>query len=172
MIKRLIPAASGFVVVLVVILGGAWLWQGGLGPGEQAAAPSGMPASTAPAAAPVQADATTLAMGKKLYGDYCASCHGMNLEGQPNWKKPTASGVLPAPPHDATGHTWHHADALIFDYTKRGGKAVVGGDFKSGMPGFGGLMSDDQIWAVIAYIKSRWPADIRARQAALNKPKN
>ena len=43
--------------------------------------------------------------GQSLYADNCASCHGANLEGQPNWQSPDADGVLPAPPHDGTGHT-------------------------------------------------------------------
>jgi mono/diheme cytochrome c family protein len=53
--------------------------------------------------------------GQSLYADSCASCHGANLEGQPNWQSPNADGVLPAPPHDRTGHTWHHDDELLFE---------------------------------------------------------
>jgi mono/diheme cytochrome c family protein len=75
--------------------------------------------------------------------------------------------VLPAPPHDETGHTWHHADSVLFDYTKLGGKAALaerGVDFASGMPGFGDQLSDPQIWNVLAYIKSTWPDRQRAVQ--------
>ena len=32
------------------------------------------------------------------------------------------------------------------------------------MPGFAATLSDTEIWAVLAYIKSTWPADIRAAQ--------
>ena len=56
--------------------------------------------------------------GQRLYAYSCASCHGINLEGQPNWQSPDANAVLPAPPHDGTGHTWHHDDELLFEYTK------------------------------------------------------
>lgn len=58
--------------------------------------------------------------GKQIYIRDCASCHGANLEGEPNWRMRQANGRLPAPPHDATGHTWHHADALLIEITKNG----------------------------------------------------
>jgi mono/diheme cytochrome c family protein len=32
------------------------------------------------------------------------------------------------------------------------------------MPGFGGALADDEILAVIAYIKSTWPDEIRRAQ--------
>ena len=70
-------------------------------------------------------DAATLAMGKSVYADHCASCHGANLEGQVNWRERLPTGRLPAPPHDRTGHTWHHPDAQLFDITKRGPAAVA-----------------------------------------------
>jgi len=110
-----------------------------------------------------------LALGKKLYGQHCASCHGANLEGEKNWRGRNADGTLKAPPHDSTGHTWHHDDALLFRYTKDGGAKVGGGAFKSAMPGFGQVLKDSEIRAILAYIKSRWPKDIRNRQAELSK---
>lgn len=109
-----------------------------------------------------------LAEGQKVYAEHCASCHGAMLEGQPNWRTPLATGGLPAPPHDESGHTWHHPDQVLFNYTKRGGQAMVGARFQSNMPAFGDTLSDDQIWAVLDFIKSRWPQDIQARQAALS----
>lgn len=109
-----------------------------------------------------------LAEGAQLYQDYCASCHGANLEGQPDWRSPGPDGVLPAPPHDETGHTWHHSDSVLFDYTKLGGEAALaaqGVDFTSGMPGFGDQLTDDQIRNILAYIKSTWPDRQRQVQA-------
>ena len=75
--------------------------------------------------------------------------------------------MLPAPPHDETGHTWHHNDALLFDVTKLGSTAVIGDDYKSNMPGFSETMSDGEIWAVLAYIKSTWPAGVQEIQSDL-----
>lgn len=110
-----------------------------------------------------------VAQGAVLYGEYCASCHGENLEGQPNWKTPQEDGTLPAPPHDDNGHTWHHPDALLFDITKRGGQASAPANFKSAMPAFAATMSDSEIWATLSYIKSRWSLTSQARQGRLNK---
>ena len=101
-------------------------------------------------------DAAQVALGEVVYRDNCAECHGGALEGQPNWKSRLPDGTMPAPPHDDTGHTWHHPDQQLFDYTKLGGGGVVPAPFKSAMPGFGDSLSDEEIWAVLAFIKSRW----------------
>lgn len=113
-------------------------------------------------------DAPDIARGRVLYEGKCASCHGVNLEGQPNWQSANEDGTYPAPPHDATGHTWHHGDAMLRDYIRRGGQAVLddmGVDFTSGMPGFGGELTEDDIEAVLDYLKSTWSDDIRAAQS-------
>jgi mono/diheme cytochrome c family protein len=113
--------------------------------------------------------ATTVALGKTLYAKHCATCHGANFEGQRNWKSPLPSGRMPAPPHDASGHTWHHPDGVLFRVTKEGPAAVVGGGYKSDMRGFGNVMSDDDIRAVIAFIKSTWPEQEREYQAEMSR---
>jgi mono/diheme cytochrome c family protein len=104
------------------------------------------------------------AMGRSLYAEHCASCHGANLEGQPNWRKRLPNGRMPAPPHDASGHTWHHPDEALFRVTKEGSAAVAGGGYESDMPGFGDVMTDDEIRAVLTFIKSIWPERIRKAQ--------
>lgn len=106
--------------------------------------------------------------GQSLYSEYCASCHGENLEGQPDWRSPGDDGRLPAPPHDATGHTWHHPDRMLFEYTKLGGKAALasqGIEFDSGMPGFAEDLSDQDIWNILGFIQSTWPERQRQIQA-------
>lgn len=119
---------------------------------------------------PLQPQTVDTGSGKILYAENCASCHGARLEGQKDWRKAGAEGVFPAPPHDETGHTWHHGDGLLFTYTKFGGKAlfVARGlkDVKSGMPGFGQVLSDQEIWDILAFIKSTWSERIRELQAA------
>ena len=110
-----------------------------------------------------------LVEGEQLYEGYCASCHGANLEGQPRWRSAGPDGILPAPPHDETGHTWHHSDRVLFDYTKLGGAEALarqGVEFKSGMPGFGDQLTDPQIRNLLAFIKSTWPDRQREVQAA------
>ncbi|WND74459.1 c-type cytochrome [Thalassospiraceae bacterium LMO-SO8] len=113
-------------------------------------------------------DAAVVALGRTVYGDHCANCHGTGLEGQANWRERLPTGRLPAPPHDRTGHTWHHPDAQLFDLTKRGPAAVVGGAYESDMPGFAGVLSDDEIIAALSYIKSTWPERIRQRHDDIN----
>ena len=98
-----------------------------------------------------------LALGQKIYAQHCAVCHGAKLEGQPNWQQRLPSGRMPAPPHDESGHTWHHTDEVLFGITKHGlVPPYAPRDYQSDMPAFGGTLSDDDIRAVLAYIKSRW----------------
>ena len=107
--------------------------------------------------------------GAALYQQYCASCHGAELQGQPDWRSPGPDGRLPAPPHDATGHTWHHSDDILFRITRDGTAAVVGGGYESNMPGFGNNLRDTQIQAILDYIKSTWPERERAYQREITR---
>ena len=128
----------------VVVLGvGAW----------------GLLRSGAPEGIPYQ-DAASVARGEVIYAENCASCHGANLEGAENWRQPEEDGRMPAPPHDETGHTWHHPDAQLFQLTKLGPAKIVGQGYESNMPGYEGVLSDQEIWDVLAYIKSTWPKRI------------
>lgn len=109
-----------------------------------------------------------IALGRHVYAQSCASCHGVNLEGQPDWKRRLENGRMPAPPHDESGHTWHHSDQDLFAITKLGVGGVVPG-YESDMPAFGEILSDDEIAAVLAFIKSTWPErqrDVQARVTA------
>jgi mono/diheme cytochrome c family protein len=115
------------------------------------------------------ANAEQVQAGQAVYAQHCAVCHGANLEGQPNWKQTLPTGGLPAPPHDETGHTWHHADALLFKIVKLDGQSgVADPSFKSNMPAFQNVLSNAEIWAVLAFIKSRWPPKIRTFQDRVN----
>ncbi|NIY74152.1 cytochrome c [Thalassospira sp. HF15] len=114
-------------------------------------------------------DLQLIALGKKVYDANCASCHGAKLEGEPDWRQRGADGLLPAPPHDETGHTWHHPDALLFAVTKYGPAAMAGDDYKSAMPGFEDVLTDEEILASLSYIKSRWPKDVVTRHDQINQ---
>ena len=113
-----------------------------------------------------------LRKGRALYAKHCASCHGARLEGQPNWRRPGKDGIRPAPPHNETGHTWHHDNQYLFDYTKLGGKAQFEArglpETESGMPGSAEDLTDDAIWDILAYIRSTWSDRIRRIQATTN----
>ncbi|OQM74520.1 c-type cytochrome [Manganibacter manganicus] len=113
---------------------------------------------------------TVVARGEAVYARNCASCHGNNLEGQPDWQTRDEDGFMPAPPHDASGHTWHHPDQLLFNITKLGVvKAANLKDYKTRMPAYDGVLSDDDIIAVLSFIKSRWPTDVQRRHDELNR---
>jgi len=121
----------------------------------------------------VATDPARLALGAKVYVQNCAACHGAKLEGQPNWRQRLPNDRLPAPPHDDTGHTWHHTNAVLFAITKRGQvppNAPAG--YPSDMPAFEGKLSDDEIRAVLSYIASRWSRDVHnARSQMLDQAK-
>ncbi|PKP84708.1 MAG: cytochrome C [Alphaproteobacteria bacterium HGW-Alphaproteobacteria-2] len=110
-----------------------------------------------------------VAQGRRVYADQCAACHGADLAGQPDWRSPLPTGRLPAPPHDASGHTWHHADDVLFLIVREGTAAVVGNGYESDMPGFADVLSDAEIRAVLAYIKSTWPERERSYQESVSQ---
>ena len=110
-----------------------------------------------------------IAQGKAVYTEHCASCHGVDLEGQPDWRARKTDGRLPAPPHDPSGHTWHHPDQVLFAVTKYGPQATAGAGYQSDMPGFEGVLTDQEIINVLTYIKSTWPVEILQEQARRTK---
>ena len=114
-------------------------------------------------------DAAVVAHGAEIYAAQCASCHGANLEGQAEWRQRLANGRLPAPPHDASGHSWHHPDEHLFAMTKHGIAALVGDGYETDMPAYDGILDDDDIVAVLSFIKASWPDDIRRRHDDLNR---
>lgn len=115
-------------------------------------------------------DRSLVALGSTIYADNCASCHGANLEGQvEEWRSPGPDGLMPAPPHDETGHTWHHPDEILFKIAKLGiVKAANLKDYKSAMPAYEDILSDAEIVAVLSYIKSTWPDQVRAGHDEMN----
>ena len=113
-------------------------------------------------------DAAVVAQGAEVYAAECAACHGESLEGQPDWRSPGPGGLRPAPPHDASGHTWHHDDATLFTLTKHGLDGLMEDAPPSGMPAYEGVLTDAEIVAVLSYIKSTWPDDVRARHDDIN----
>ena len=114
-------------------------------------------------------DARAVAAGEAIYLAHCASCHGAQLQGQPNWQEALPDGGYPAPPHDGSGHTWRHSDRQLFEATKFGDGFSAAPGSVSHMPGFDSALSDDEIWAALAFVKSRWPAELQARQRLLNR---
>ena len=114
-------------------------------------------------------DTGVVVAGAKLYEMHCASCHGASLQGQPEWRSRGPVGLLPAPPHDASGHTWHHDDKTLFQITKRGVAKVIGDSaYKTAMPAYAEILSDEQIIAVLSWIKAQWPPEVRTSNDLVN----
>ena len=116
------------------------------------------------------ADALThkenVALGKVIYTNNCASCHGENLEGETEWKQQNEDGSFRSPPHTAYGHTWHHADSVLIEAIKEGGARFEGMNIggSSNMPAFADTLTDEEIAAVLTFIKSTWPEDVQEIQ--------
>ncbi|MCR9178386.1 MAG: c-type cytochrome [Alphaproteobacteria bacterium] len=150
---RVMILAGMAAVLALVVWGAGWMMDG---PGDP---PVSLRAD----------DRALVAQGQGIYRQHCAACHGDRLEGQPEWRTRGADGLLPAPPHDATGHTWHHPDAVLVALTKYGpGGATGNPDYRSNMPAYAEVLNDDEIVAVLSYIKAQWPPEIRARHDELN----
>jgi mono/diheme cytochrome c family protein len=103
-----------------------------------------------------------------LYATHCASCHGAERQGQPNWFKANAAGRLPAPPLDPSGHAWQHSDAELLELITEGMAAVAGPDYPTDMPAYGATLAAPEIAALVAWLKAAWPPGTRALQQSLN----
>jgi len=125
------------------------------------------PTATLPA--PPELDAEEVALGTAVYAQHCAECHGANLEGQAEWKTPNEDGSFRAPPHTAQGHTWHHGDTVLREAIREGGARFAGQDIggSSNMPAYDEVLSEEEITAVLAFIKNSWPQDVREMQWAM-----
>ncbi len=139
-------------LTLAVILAACTTAGGG---SSQATGPLGL--TEAPP--PPELDQERIGLGETLYQQKCASCHGPDLSGDPDWKTANADGSYPPPPHDSSGHTWHHSDEVLNTLIRDGS------DFpQTRMPTFGQTLSDQEITAILEYLKSRWGPEERAYQ--------
>jgi mono/diheme cytochrome c family protein len=94
--------------------------------------------------------------GQEVYQRNCQKCHGVKAIGQDPENPNGDLNVAPA--LNGTAHAWHHPPVFLFQKIKN---RIV--NKSSPMPPFAGILSDDEINAVLAYIKSLWPEDIRKR---------
>ena len=102
--------------------------------------------------------------GKELYQQFCASCHGVDLAGDPDWKTPNDDGSFPPPPHDTSGHTWHHSDQTLIQIIRDGSDSP-----QSRMPQFGDQLTDDDMISILEYLKGHWGEKEREYQRQLNE---
>tara|TARA_B100001989_G_scaffold148593_1_gene105898 strand:+ start:39 stop:521 length:483 start_codon:yes stop_codon:yes gene_type:complete len=107
-------------------------------------------------------------LGKLVYKNSFASCHGVNLEGQEQWRQPDADAYMPAPPHDESGHTWHYPDEYLFLMTKYGSEKIIRQEYPNNMPAYNNLLSDWEIVAALSFIKSTWSMKVRLQHDKIN----
>lgn len=92
---------------------------------------------------PLKFTPEAIADGKDAFGHYCVACHG--LDGQ-NTGVPFADRMSPPVPSLASKD--------VQDYTDGQLKWVVdNGIWPSGMPGSKGILSDDEIWSIVVYLR-------------------
>ncbi len=102
-----------------------------------------------------QPERTPTEAGRVVYSESCQVCHGDSATGK---------GAIPnAPVHGPDGHTWHHADGQI--------KEIIRGTFDfpgKTMPPFAGILSENDIDAVLVYLKSNWDGEQLEWQAEVS----
>ena len=110
-------------------------------------------------------DPQQVSAGRDLYAAQCAACHGKELQGEFAWRIPSTDGRIKAPPLGPMGHTYEHSDEAL--------QAMIanGAGVSEFMPRFAGRLSETEIWAVLAYVKSTWPLALRIAQAGANPDK-
>ena len=109
-------------------------------------------------------DPSLVALGREVYVANCATCHGPNAEGALNWATPGPDGLLPAPAHDDSGHTWHHPDRVLYETIRDGMSDPLQPGAPLRMPSFRETLSDSEVLALIAYFKSLWSEEHRLWQ--------
>ena len=113
-------------------------------------------------------DQDLVVLGRLVYENNCASCQGVNSVGQERWREPDTDGYVPAPPHDETGHTWHHPDKY-FLMTKYGLEEIIGQEYPNNMPAYKDILSDEEILASLSFIKSTWSREIKLQHDKINE---
>ena len=97
---------------------------------------------------PIAATPESIADGKEAFGHFCAACHG--LDGQ-NTGVPFASRMSPPVPLLTSKEVQAYTDGQL--------KWVIdNGIWPSGMPGSKGILSDDEIWSIVVYVRHLPPA--------------
>jgi len=108
-------------------------------------------------AEPVARDFDFLQMkrGGQLFQQHCAACHGKQGQGANNWQRRDATGKMPAPPLNGTGHAWHHPSKVLIDVIQNGTQRIGGN-----MPPWKDKLSEPQIRDIIAWFQSKWSDEI------------
>ncbi len=97
---------------------------------------------------PLPQGPATLADGKEAFGHYCVACHGN--DGQ-NTGVPFAEHLSPPVPSLASRQVQEYTDGQL--------KWIINYGLRpSGMPSSNGILSDEEQWSVVAYLRHLPPA--------------
>ena len=102
--------------------------------------------------------------GRRIYRAECAACHGARAEGQRGWEGRNGAGEKPAPPHDRSGHTWKHSDAMLYRIVANGWRDPFNKTQQLTMPAFGQSLTPQEIRDVLLYLKTLWTPQQRKFQ--------
>jgi|HubBroStandDraft_2_1064218.scaffolds.fasta_scaffold00867_3 mono/diheme cytochrome c family protein len=97
---------------------------------------------------PSQSSVDNTAEGQKTFSHYCYACHG--LDGQ-NTGVPFAESMSPPVPSLASKEVQSYSDGQLF-------WIINNGLWPSGMPASRGILTDDEIWSTVAFIRHLPPA--------------
>lgn len=98
-------------------------------------------------------DPDAVKRGVPLYKQFCESCHGMNGVGEPpipaSLRLP---GYISAPALDDSQHAWHHSDEALVRVILQGSRRTPR------MPAWNNVLSSQDAFDIVAYMKSLWSA--------------
>jgi mono/diheme cytochrome c family protein len=97
---------------------------------------------------PLAASSEVLSDGKEAFSHYCVACHGS--DGQ-NTGVPFADRMSPPVPSLASSNVQNYTDGQlkwVIDY----------GLAPSGMPASKGILSNEEIWSIVVYLRHLPPA--------------
>jgi mono/diheme cytochrome c family protein len=97
---------------------------------------------------PIAASAKNIEEGKQTFGFYCVVCHGR--DGQ-NTGVPFANKLSPPIPSLASPQVQSYTDGQLR-------WIIENGLSPSGMPASKGVLSDEDIWAIVLYLRHLPPA--------------
>jgi mono/diheme cytochrome c family protein len=123
---------------------------------------------TASPTAPNQIASTLEEQRAALYNAHCLNCHGGATGGQ----------MMDYPPrHNANGHTWHHPDCQLIEMVLNGsgemgemmGEMMGIPEDVPRMPTWKGTLTEEEVAAILAYIKTWWTDEQRQIQAEITQ---
>ncbi len=100
-------------------------------------------------------DAEQVEIGRELFQQNCATCHGLEAQGALAWTQPGPDGKYPPPPLNGSGHAWHHPLPVLYSVIRNGSPGGQGN-----MPAWREKLDEDQIVSVIAWFQDQWPDEI------------